>query len=252
MSRATYVWREGVGLIEKQFAPPPSGVFHVIRDGMDAVAHPVTGRLMDSKSEFRKVTKAHGYVEMGDQAPKSAPRREYDSRELKRDIGHGDAEPARACRRDLRADGPRLPDLERLGRLTPMLPPPAAVVTIDADYGGIVADFARRIADYRRHHVRVRIMGECASACTLVTSLRPDRVCIGPQAVLEFHQAFLPNRFDPTDTSQRVESHDAADVQNLPGGCPGLDLTARRSDGRPDHAQGRRAARPVPPLRLRI
>lgn len=47
----------------------PEPRLHVIQDSMDAVAHPVTGRLMDSKSAFREVTKAAGCVEMGNDAP---------------------------------------------------------------------------------------------------------------------------------------------------------------------------------------
>lgn len=46
---------------------------YVIQDSMDAVAHPCTGKLMDSKSEFRKTTKAHGCVEVGNEKP-SAPK----------------------------------------------------------------------------------------------------------------------------------------------------------------------------------
>ena len=35
------------------------------RDHMDATVHPATGLLMDSKSEFRRVTREHGCVELG-------------------------------------------------------------------------------------------------------------------------------------------------------------------------------------------
>jgi hypothetical protein len=86
-----------------------------------------------------------------------------------------------------------------------MLPAPAAVVVVRDDYGGSLREFAERVLDYQRHHVVVRVMGECASSCTLVTALRDDRFCVGPEASLEFHQAYLPNRFDPLDTSIRSE-----------------------------------------------
>lgn len=41
----------------------------VISDCMDALIHPATGLYSDSKSSFRKMTKASGCVEIGDQAP---------------------------------------------------------------------------------------------------------------------------------------------------------------------------------------
>lgn len=41
----------------------------VISDCMDAVIHPATGLYSDSKSTFRKMTKASGCIEVGDQAP---------------------------------------------------------------------------------------------------------------------------------------------------------------------------------------
>ena len=99
-----------------------------------------------------------------------------------------------------------------------MLPAPAPVVIIHDDYGGWVAQFAARVADYRRHRVKVRIMGECASACTMVLGLDPSRVCAGPDAQLEFHQAYLPNRFDPLDTSIRVEETTQLLFQTYPLG----------------------------------
>ena len=41
----------------------------VISDSMDALRHPATGLYSDSKSSFRRMTKAAGCVEIGDQAP---------------------------------------------------------------------------------------------------------------------------------------------------------------------------------------
>jgi hypothetical protein len=42
---------------------------------VNGLLHPAEGRRTDSKSEFRKWTRAHGCVEIGDQAPPSAPRK---------------------------------------------------------------------------------------------------------------------------------------------------------------------------------
>lgn len=86
MARTTYVLRGG-RLVEKHTAPPQSGVFHVIRDGMDPTVHPITGVLMDSKSQFRRVTRDNGCIEMGNESPRipqASP--EAYRRELQRDI----------------------------------------------------------------------------------------------------------------------------------------------------------------------
>lgn len=43
----------------------PSVSASIISDTMDAVAHPCTGKVYDSKSAFRRVTKEHGCEETG-------------------------------------------------------------------------------------------------------------------------------------------------------------------------------------------
>jgi hypothetical protein len=71
----TYVIRNG-RLIEKHRAAPLSvdPRMHVISDVMPATRHPITGKLMDSKSEFRKITRAHGCIEVGnDKWPERKP-----------------------------------------------------------------------------------------------------------------------------------------------------------------------------------
>ena len=84
----TWVMRDGK-LVPKHLAGPKhSGrVRGVISDTMDALIHPCTGKLMDSKSEFRKVTKAKGGVEVGND--KRVDRRvlhDLDSESRRRDI----------------------------------------------------------------------------------------------------------------------------------------------------------------------
>lgn len=44
---------------------PANAAPHVITDIMDGTWHPVTGRVVDSKSEFRKMTRAAGCEEVG-------------------------------------------------------------------------------------------------------------------------------------------------------------------------------------------
>ena len=43
----------------------PAARVHVIEDTMAPLEHPCDGKLYDSKSEFARVTKAHGCVEVG-------------------------------------------------------------------------------------------------------------------------------------------------------------------------------------------
>lgn len=53
-------------VVEAHQAPPRSGV-SVISDTMDAMVHPVTGKVYDSKSRFRAETRARGLTEVGNE-----------------------------------------------------------------------------------------------------------------------------------------------------------------------------------------
>lgn len=97
-----------------------------------------------------------------------------------------------------------------------MLPPPAPVVVVVADYGGAVPDYSARVSAYLKRRVSVRIEGECRSACTMVTAVPADRICVGPAASFTFHQAFHPNRFDPLDTTIRAEQGTATLMRFYP------------------------------------
>lgn len=82
----TYVLRDGK-LIEKSKAPPRTGGAFVISDTMQAMRHPVTGKLMDSKSQFRAITRAAGCVEVGNETMRDRRRLEgFDSNTRKADI----------------------------------------------------------------------------------------------------------------------------------------------------------------------
>lgn len=80
----TYVMRNGQ-LVEKSLATPlrSSGPF-VISDHLPDLKHPITGKPMDSKSNFRAVTRAHGCVEVGNETQKDT--RRVDAGNLKADI----------------------------------------------------------------------------------------------------------------------------------------------------------------------
>ncbi len=63
-----WVYRGGK-LVEKSRATPRhmKPVRGVISDHLPDMIHPCTGKRMDSKSEFRKVTRAKGGVEVGNE-----------------------------------------------------------------------------------------------------------------------------------------------------------------------------------------
>lgn len=65
-------------------------------------------------------------------------------------------------------------------------------ITINDNNGGAVVTFAHRVADLADTSILVRIEGGCSSACTLITALPPDRICVGPGAHLDIHQASFP------------------------------------------------------------
>ena len=72
------------GMVEKIISRPAEA-FHVISDGISDTWHPGNGKTYDSKSQFRRATKALGMVELGNE--KQTDRRDFSSGDLKRDIG---------------------------------------------------------------------------------------------------------------------------------------------------------------------
>lgn len=61
--------------------------------------------------------------------------------------------------------------------------PPAIIIQHDA--GGMLGEYLERAARYRNRWMRVEIIGDCLSSCTVLVSV-PD-TCVGPNAVLGFH-----------------------------------------------------------------
>ncbi len=77
--RGSWVMRNG-RLVRKETAAPlnaPRAAPQVISDTMPAMRHPITGKPMDSKSQFRGVTRAHGCVEVGNEVQRDTRRIEY-------------------------------------------------------------------------------------------------------------------------------------------------------------------------------
>lgn len=66
MSRETYVFRNGE-LVPKHQAEPLNSAPYIISDAIDPTWHPSDGKVYDSKSTFRRVTKSHGGVEVGNE-----------------------------------------------------------------------------------------------------------------------------------------------------------------------------------------
>ena len=90
----TWVYRNGK-LVPKHKAAPRGSwrVLGVISDYLPDLIHPCTGTRMDSKSEFRKVTRAKGGLEVGNE--KLVDRRQevgMDSNTRKADISRAMAE----------------------------------------------------------------------------------------------------------------------------------------------------------------
>lgn len=70
-----HVWHKGEWIDVTDYKRPPRVGPYIIRDTMDALQHPATGQVMDSKSAFRRATRDAGCVEIGDQAPATLPNR---------------------------------------------------------------------------------------------------------------------------------------------------------------------------------
>lgn len=81
----TYVMRNGQ-LVEKHLAAPRGSGFvrGVITDSIPDLVHPANGKKYDSKSTFRKVTKAYGFQEVGNE--KQVDRRKPVHQDFSRDV----------------------------------------------------------------------------------------------------------------------------------------------------------------------
>lgn len=71
--RRRHIWHNGEWLDVTDWKRPPRKAPAIIRDGMDALVHPATGEVFDSKSAFRAATRAAGLVELGTDAPLAPP-----------------------------------------------------------------------------------------------------------------------------------------------------------------------------------
>ena len=78
------------GLVERHLAGPIESkpALYVISDTMDAMKHPGTGRMLDSKAEFRRDTRASGCIEVGTDPAirKEQPRHTVSTGEVAADV----------------------------------------------------------------------------------------------------------------------------------------------------------------------
>jgi hypothetical protein len=91
---------------------------------------------------------------------------------------------------------------------------PAHAVTITNDPGGILLDYAKRWQTYYQAQEEVRIMGYCASACTLFLTL--PNVCIGRNVQFAFHAPYI-DQGDNTDVDFQTEYAKAWTMNRYPG-----------------------------------
>jgi hypothetical protein len=71
--------------------------------------------------------------------------------------------------------------------------PAGSTMRIYDDPGGQIGPYLDKYQALRQSGERVEIDGLCASACTmLLGSIPPDRICVTPRAVFEFHSAWDP------------------------------------------------------------
>lgn len=76
MPREVYVYRDGK-LVPKSQAIPLNAPSHsIITDSMPETWHPADGKHYESKSRFRRVTRAHGCTEVGNE--RQTDRRQFD------------------------------------------------------------------------------------------------------------------------------------------------------------------------------
>jgi hypothetical protein len=66
----------------------------------------------------------------------------------------------------------------------------AQTVDVSDDHGGLISAYQNQWSTLAAQGVKVRIVGPCVSACTLVLSYVPRRnICVMPNAYLGFHWA---------------------------------------------------------------
>jgi hypothetical protein len=113
------------------------------------------------------------------------------------------------------------------------LPARAETIDVDDSHGGRVADYDARWAAHAG--ARVRIVGPCQSACTVLLAHVPrSRICVTPQARFGFHLAHLSQATTtlwsgyPADIKAWINAHGGLQRDFLWMGAPDIYLFFRR------------------------
>lgn len=67
---------------------------------------------------------------------------------------------------------------------------PANFYTVRNDHGGVVVDYAIKVAQLQQSRQRVKFAGRCDSACTLYLGMSRSQLCVTPSARFGFHLPF--------------------------------------------------------------
>lgn len=79
--------------------------------------------------------------------------------------------------------------------------PSVAVTRIRDDKGGSLGEYLLRFTRIRDSGERVIIDGSCFSACTLVTIIPKERICVTERAALGFHAGWIDDQMGMRPTS---------------------------------------------------
>jgi hypothetical protein len=77
-----------------------------------------------------------------------------------------------------------------------------AVTRIRDDKGGSFGEYLLRFTTLRDSGERVIIDGKCFSACTLVTIIPKERICVTRRAVLGFHATWIDDQTGKRPTTE--------------------------------------------------
>jgi hypothetical protein len=90
----------------------------------------------------------------------------------------------------------------------------AETINISGDHGGFVYLYQQKWEKLAAQKVNIRIVGVCASACTLLTGYFPRKdICVMPDAALGFHAgtfSFVTDtllRIYPEDIRKWIDAH---------------------------------------------
>ncbi len=69
----------------------------------------------------------------------------------------------------------------------------AETIDVGGDHGGLVFLYQQKWEKLAAQKVNIRVVGICASACTLLTGYFPRKdICVTPEAVFGFHAGTFP------------------------------------------------------------